>query len=241
MPLRIAAWRRFSMTCLPALVLCCGLLAAVGAGGCRRVPPAVGRATPARPAASAPTAPTPPPAVGEADRVGEVYELRRRVADVEARLRGLEAAAPARADAGVAASPAAPAAATRRADAPTAAGPPGPTGPTGPEGPPGPAVRLDTAPEKGDVYRRRVEQSLEAGETGAAVARCAGVHDAVLSGACSAEPAPLGALVQAGAYGLDDPKTAAGWRCEYRNVSPRRAITARAEVFCVPRKGKPAK
>ena len=48
-------------------------------------------------------------------------------------------------------------------------------------------------------------------------------------------------LAQAGAYGLDDPRTAAGWRCEYRNASPRRAIMAQADVYCVARKGKATK
>jgi hypothetical protein len=117
------------------------------------------------------------------------------------------------------------------------AGPPGPTGATGPAGPPGPAVRLEGAPEKGEVYHRRAEQSLEPGETGAAVARCTGLHDVVVSGACGVVPGPLGNLTQVGASGLDDPKTAAGWRCEYRNASPRRAITVRADVYCVARKG----
>jgi len=91
------------------------------------------------------------------------------------------------------------------------------------------------------VYRRRAEQGLEPGETGAAVARCAGPADAVVSGACTVTPATLGVLAQAGAYGLDDPRAAAGWRCEYRNASPRRAITAHADVYCVPRKGKAPK
>jgi len=74
------------------------------------------------------------------------------------------------------------------------------------------------------------------------VARCAGLHDALVSGSCAATPAPLAILTQSGASGLDDPKTAAGWRCEYRSASPRRPLAVRAEVYCVPRKGpKPAK
>jgi hypothetical protein len=231
-----------AMRCIiRALGLCVGVAVALGGAGCRRVPPAARAATGPH-AAPAPraAAPAPAPIAPDADRAGELFALRRRIADVEARVRGLEAGPPAR-DGGAAPAPAAGAPAPAAPAAPTPAGPPGPAGPTGPEGPAGPALRLDTAPEKGDVYRRRAEQSLEPGETGAAVARCTGENDAVVSGACSVTPAPLGVLAQAGAYGLDDPRLAAGWRCEYRNASPRRAITAHAEVYCVPRKGKAAK
>jgi hypothetical protein len=209
-----------------------GVALALAAGGCRRVPAPTPRAAAPAPAAPA-AAPATSPAAAEADRAGEVYELRRRVAAVEARLRGLEAAAPA--DGGAARTGGARPAVAAPAVAP--GGPTGPTGATGAAGPPGPALRLESVPEKGEVYHRRAEQGLEPGETGAAVARCAGVHDALVSGACSVTPAPLGVLAQAGAYGLDDPKSAAGWRCEYRNASPRHAITARAEAYCVPRTG----
>ena len=53
-------------------------------------------------------------------------------------------------------------------------------------------------------------------------------------------PAPLAVLVAAGADGLDDPAQPAGWRCGYRNASPQRRVTARAEVYCVVRGKAPA-
>jgi hypothetical protein len=212
-------------------------------------PSAPGVAPPSAPGAASPSAPgtAPLPALaaattGEADHAGEIFELRRRLADVEARLRALEAAAPAPAASRPSAAMPGSSALAGPVGPPGPPGAVGPAGPAGAAGPPGPALRLESAAEKGEVYHRRAEQSLEPGETGAAVARCAGLADAVVSGSCGVVPAPLGTLTQVGASGLDDPRVAAGWRCEYRNASPRRAITARAEVYCVSRKGpKPAR
>ena len=96
-------------------------------------------------------------------------------------------------------------------------------------------MRLEQAPDKHEIYRRRTEQPLEAGETGAAVAQCDGRQDPLVSGSCSAEPAALGSLVQVGAHALDDPRAPAGWRCELRNASTRRRVLLRAEVYCVAR------
>ena len=114
-------------------------------------------------------------------------------------------------------------------------GPAGPRGPLGPEGPPGGYAR------KSDLYSVGAQLTIGPGLSGAVVATCRDVKDLLISGHCGADPAWLGALGQAGGVELDAARKAAGWRCEYRNASSRRAITARAEVFCVPRKGKTAK
>jgi hypothetical protein len=194
-------------------LLLCTLLA-LAAPACHRVLPSA----PAPRLAADAGAPRAAP-----DRVG------LRLGELELRLRQLESAAPrAMTDGGVALIPGPP-------GPPGPTGAPGPPGPAGPAGPPGPPVRLAAAPQKHEVYHRRAEQLLEAGETGAAVARCDGPRDPVLAGACAALPAPLATLVAAGAYGLDDPAQPAGWRCGYRNLSPQRRVEVRAEVYCVAR------
>jgi len=108
-------------------------------------------------------------------------------------------------------------------------GPPGPAGPAGPEGPPGGYAR------KRDVYRASAQLAIGPTLSGAVVAACRDPKDLLISGHCGASPAWLGALGQAGSVDLESAGTAAAWRCEYKNLSSRSAITLNATVYCIKR------
>ncbi|MCA9671183.1 MAG: hypothetical protein KC503_36545, partial [Myxococcales bacterium] len=109
-------------------------------------------------------------------------------------------------------------------------GPAGAVGPAGPEGPAGGYA------SKASLYRATGELNIGATLTGAVVAACRDARDLLVSGACSANPSWLGALGQAGARHAQDRSRAAAWRCEYRNLSNRKTLRIRAEVFCLARK-----
>jgi hypothetical protein len=44
----------------------------------------------------------------------------------------------------------------------------------------------------------------------------------------------LGQLINALPFGMQDPRTAGGWRCDYRNTGEKQAIEVTAEVYCLP-------
>ena len=108
-------------------------------------------------------------------------------------------------------------------------GPPGPRGPAGAEGAPG------GYSSKKSVYRASAELSLGAGLTGAAVAACKGNRDLIVSGSCVAQPPWLAMLVQIGASAASDTRRAAAWRCEYKNLSSKSAISISSTAHCLPR------
>jgi len=108
-------------------------------------------------------------------------------------------------------------------------GPPGPAGPAGPQGPAGGYSR------KRDVYKASAQLSIGPGLSGAVVAACRDARDLLVAGHCGATPAWLGALGQAGAVEAESPTSAAGWRCEYKNLSGRSPLAIAASAFCVKR------
>jgi len=107
-------------------------------------------------------------------------------------------------------------------------GPPGPRGPAGPEGPAGGYAR------KGQIYETSARLQIGPGLSGAVVGTCRASKDLLVSGHCGSNPAWLAALGQAGGFDLGD-KTAAGWRCEYRNLSDKSPVTISATAFCIKR------
>lgn len=108
-------------------------------------------------------------------------------------------------------------------------GPPGPKGGQGAEGPAGGYA------SKQAVYAASATLRLGTGQTGAVVAACRAGKDLLISGSCQLQPVWLGALGQAGAIDVDDPRRAASWRCEARNLSPAQPVQITARVFCLPR------
>lgn len=129
-------------------------------------------------------------------------------------------------------------------------GPPGPAGPQGTQGLQGPqGIQGPAGPKGGQgaegpaggyaskqaAYAASAGLRLGPGQTGAVVAACRAGKDLLISGACQLQPVWLGALGQAGAINVDDPRRAAAWRCEARNLSPAQPVQITARVFCLPR------
>jgi len=112
----------------------------------------------------------------------------------------------------------------------------GPQGPAGPLGPVGPAGGYS---DKEDLVRREARISVAAGIAASAVATCDHDTDLVITGGCSADPMWLAQLINAKPFGMASARSKGGWRCDYRNTSPKSEIEIVAEVYCAPRK-KPA-
>lgn len=113
-------------------------------------------------------------------------------------------------------------------------GPPGVQGVPGPRGVQGLAGPPGTYGARAQLYRASGRLTLSAGLNGAVVATCRKTTDLLISGGCAAEPPWLGALGRTSAVDLATKDRAAGWRCEFRNLSATRAITINAAAYCVP-------
>jgi hypothetical protein len=143
-------------------------------------------------------------------------------------------------------------------------GPQGPEGPPGPHGPPGPTGsrgdqgvqglqgpqgiqgQQGTAGPRGEpgppgayahkqsLVRREVKVSVGPGLVASAVVKCDRAHDMIVTGGCSADPMWLGQLINALPFSIQDPRTAGGWRCDYRNTGETHPIEVTAEVYCLP-------
>ena len=114
-------------------------------------------------------------------------------------------------------------------------GPQGIQGPAGPKGGRGVEGPAGGYADKRAIYHANAQLRLGAGQTGAVVAACRAGKDLLISGACQLQPVWLGALGQAGAINVADPRRAASWRCEARNLSPGQPVQITARVFCLPR------
>jgi hypothetical protein len=109
-------------------------------------------------------------------------------------------------------------------------GPQGAIGSAGPPGPPGGYA------DKEDLVRREARVSAAAGIAASAVATCDHETDLVITGGCSADPMWMAQLINSKPFGMTSKRTAGGWRCDYRNTSPKSEIEITAEVFCAPLK-----
>jgi hypothetical protein len=106
-------------------------------------------------------------------------------------------------------------------------GPQGVQGPDGAQGPPGAYA------SKEDLVRRETRVAVSPGMVASAVARCDRASDLLITGGCTAAPMWLGQLLSAQPFAMSDPRSAAGWRCDYRNTSTTNTIEIEAEVYCV--------
>ena len=108
----------------------------------------------------------------------------------------------------------------------------GPQGAAGPQGVRGPSGSYS---DKADVVRREARVSVAAGIAASAVASCDHDSDLVIAGGCSADPMWMAELINAKPFGMTSARTKGGWRCDYRNTSPKSEIEIEAEVFCAPK------
>ncbi len=114
----------------------------------------------------------------------------------------------------------------------------GPQGPAGPQGVRGPSSSYS---DKEDVVRREARVSVAAGIAASAVATCDHDSDLVIAGGCSADPMWMAQLINAKPFGMTSARSKGGWRCDYRNTSPKNEIEIVAEVFCAPKQKSAAK
>ena len=106
-------------------------------------------------------------------------------------------------------------------------GPQGAQGPVGPQGPGGPYSR------KEDLVRRENRVSVGPGLVASTVVTCDRSTDLVLTGGCQADPMWLGQLINATPFGIQTPRHAGGWRCDYRNTGDKQSLEITAEVYCL--------
>jgi hypothetical protein len=105
----------------------------------------------------------------------------------------------------------------------------GTQGTQGPVGPPGPSALLSN---KEDLLRREARISVGPGLVGSAVAKCEQAGDLVVLGGCKASPMWRAALINSASFSANDPRSAGGWSCAYRNQSTESEIDIVAEVHC---------
>ncbi|HUH06144.1 MAG TPA: hypothetical protein VML75_29345 [Kofleriaceae bacterium] len=107
----------------------------------------------------------------------------------------------------------------------------GQQGLAGPRGEHGPAGAYA---EKQSLIRREARVSVGPGLVASAVVKCDRARDMIVTGGCSADPMWLGQLINALPFSMQDPRTAGGWRCDYRNTGEKQVIEVIAEVYCLP-------
>jgi hypothetical protein len=74
------------------------------------------------------------------------------------------------------------------------------------------------------------------GLAASAVASCDQPSDLLVSGGCSAQPMWRAQLLATQPIRAHDPRTLAGWQCDYRNTSSDHPMEVMAEVYCAPRR-----